>query len=99
VPVVDSVVTHEPNTGELSVFSVNRSTRESVQLGIDLRAFPGYQLAGHLTLEDENHRATNSEQEPNRVAPRKADVEFGPGRADVRLSPISWSLLRMVRRP
>jgi alpha-L-arabinofuranosidase len=81
------------------VFSVNRSTEESVQLEIDLRAFPGYQPAGHLMLEDEDHRASNSEHHQNRVEPRKAEVELGVGRADVLLSPISWSLLRLVRSP
>ena len=99
VPMVDSVATHDPSTGELSVFSVNRSIEESVQLEIDLRAFPGYQLAGHLMLGDEDHRATNSEHQQNRVEPRKTGVELGVGRAEVLLSPISWSLLRLVRGP
>jgi alpha-N-arabinofuranosidase len=70
-----------------------------VQLEIDLRAFPGYQLAGHLMLEDEDHHATNSEHQQNRVAPGRAEVELGAGRADVLLPPISWSLLRLVRSP
>ncbi|HSO50211.1 MAG TPA: alpha-N-arabinofuranosidase [Acidimicrobiia bacterium] len=99
VPMVDSVATHDPSTGELSVFSVNRSTEESVQLEIDLRAFPGYQLAGHLMLDDEDHRATNSEHQQNRVEPREAEVQLGVGRADVLLSPVSWSLLRLVHSP
>jgi len=94
---VDAVATHDPSTGELSVFSVNRSTHEAVQLSIDLRAFPGYEVAGHLVLSDEDRRATNSQQQPNRVEPKETAVQFDSGRAGLTLPSISWSLLRLVR--
>jgi alpha-N-arabinofuranosidase len=97
VRLVDSVSTHDPDSGELSVFSINRSVNEEAQLAIDLRAFPGYEIAGHLVLADEDRRATNSQLTPSRVEPRPAPVEFSRGRADIVLPPISWSLLRLVR--
>ena len=99
VPFLDSVSTHDPDTGELSIFSVNRSTHDGVQLAIDLRAFPGYQVAGHQILAEEDRQATNSQLEPTRIEPREAGTEFSQGRAEVTLPPISWSLLRLVRTP
>jgi alpha-N-arabinofuranosidase len=93
------VSTHDPDTGELNLFSVNRSTHDGVQLAIDLRAFPGYQVAGHQILAEEDRQATNSQLEPTRIEPREAGTEFSQGRAEVTLPPISWSLLRLVRTP
>jgi len=97
VRMVDSVSTHEPETGSLTVFSVNRSTHDRVELAIDARAFAGYQIAEHLMLADEDRRATNSQHQPHRIEPRNAAVEFNRGRANISLPPISWSLLRLVR--
>ncbi|MDP9494655.1 MAG: alpha-N-arabinofuranosidase [Actinomycetota bacterium] len=99
VPVVDSLSTHDRETGSLSVFSVNRSIHDRVELAIDLRAFPGYEVAECQVLADEDLHATNTQLEPDRIEPRKAEIEFRQGRAEVTLPPISWSLLRLVRTP
>ncbi|MEX1126787.1 MAG: alpha-L-arabinofuranosidase C-terminal domain-containing protein, partial [Acidimicrobiia bacterium] len=96
VPVVDAMSTHDPETGGLNIFSVNRSAHDPVHLSVDLRAFPGYQPAEHLVLADDDRRATNTQLDPHRVEPREAPLAFGQGRAGIVLPPISWSLLRLV---
>ncbi|MBL7254772.1 arabinosylfuranosidase ArfA [Paractinoplanes lichenicola] len=49
VPAVDAVATHDEQTGEVSVFVVNRGT-EPVPLSLDLRAFPKHRLREHVSL-------------------------------------------------
>ncbi|GAA0513822.1 alpha-N-arabinofuranosidase [Paractinoplanes deccanensis] len=56
VPAVDAVATHDEQTGDLTVFVVNRGT-EPVPLDLDLRAFPRHRLARHHTLTGETSPA------------------------------------------
>ncbi|MET0418090.1 MAG: alpha-N-arabinofuranosidase [Actinoplanes sp.] len=47
VPAVDAVATHDEESGDLTVFVVNRGT-EPVELKLDLRAFPHHRLRRHV---------------------------------------------------
>jgi alpha-N-arabinofuranosidase len=51
VPAVDAVATHDPETGALAVFAVNRGT-EPIRLDLDLRAFPQHRPGRHVWLAD-----------------------------------------------
>jgi alpha-N-arabinofuranosidase len=51
VPAVDAVATHDPETGALAVFAVNRGT-EPIRLDLDLRAFPQHRPGRHVWLAE-----------------------------------------------
>ena len=63
--------------GNVVVFVVNRHPGESVDLAVDLRAFPGARLGDGSVLADDDWRAANTADQPYRVVPRphpKAEV-------------------------
>jgi len=100
VPVVDAVSTFDEGSGDLAVFVVNRHPGEEVTFDVELRAFPGGRLVEASVLADDDWRATNTEQEPDRVAPRKhPDAQVTGGRLHAVLPPVSWNVFRVVTGP
>ncbi|MDG4766814.1 alpha-N-arabinofuranosidase [Solwaraspora sp. WMMD406] len=98
VPMLDAVATHDDDADALTVFAVNRSRSESLALGVDLRAFPGYQLAERCVLTDPDVRAANTSARPDRVRPRSVSgAAVDQGRLEVALPPVSWSMLRLAK--
>jgi alpha-N-arabinofuranosidase len=100
VPVLDTVATHDEETGELAVFAVNRGSADLV-LELDLRGLTGLVPAGHLSLDaGADPEATNTADHPNRVTPRQLPhPDVDGGRCGVRLPAVSWNLLRFTSRP
>jgi alpha-N-arabinofuranosidase len=97
VPVLDTVATHDEETGEVVVLAVNRSQTEPLELSVDLRAFPGLRVGEATVLSDDDSLATNTAEQPDRVAPRPAqDVTVDGGTLRAVLPPVSWNVVRLV---
>jgi alpha-L-arabinofuranosidase len=92
VPSVDAVATHDPETGALVIFVVNRGTEE-VRLEMDLRAFPNHRPGDHLSLAENDPTHINTSDAPERVVPKKS-----AGGTTVTLPPISWHALTFEER-
>jgi hypothetical protein len=75
VPLVDVVATHDGETGQVTVFAMNRHTSEPARIDIDLRAFGDLTVAEHLYLGgDELHGlSTDQGADDPRVGVRSAD--------------------------
>ncbi|TVR51427.1 MAG: alpha-N-arabinofuranosidase [Puniceicoccaceae bacterium] len=85
--------------GGLTVFAVNRSLDEPLDLNLDLRSFPTLAPAEHLILDHADLKASNTEKKPETVKPRLArnlpkPVERG---FRARLPKASWNVLRFAR--
>ncbi|WP_372492132.1 arabinosylfuranosidase ArfA [Kineosporia corallincola] len=100
VPVVDAVATHDAETGELSVFVVNRHQEEQVSLAVPLGGFDhAFQVAESWTLSDTDLSATNTVDQPDRVVPVEASgVTVDDGELRLDLPPVSWTAIRLTRR-
>jgi alpha-L-arabinofuranosidase len=97
VPLVDATATHDPQTGEVSVFAVNRHQDEPAELRVDLRAFGPLALAETIALTDEDLRATNTEQHPDRVTTTElADARITGAELILTLPRVSWSAVRLT---
>ncbi|MFC0534027.1 arabinosylfuranosidase ArfA [Phytohabitans kaempferiae] len=96
--VVDAVATHDEEIGDLVVFAVNRDQTESVELTVDLHLFGGEpRLAEAWTLTDDDLRATNTQERPDRVVPRPtAGASVDGATLKVVLPRVSWSAIRLV---
>ena len=83
--------------GQLSLFAVNRDRREPLRLSADLRAFGPLRVAHHLEISGEDHTATNTQADPDRVVPRTVTgTAVADGRLDVTLPPLSWSVINLT---
>ncbi|MEO3857842.1 alpha-N-arabinofuranosidase [Acrocarpospora sp. B8E8] len=101
VPVADVVATHDAESGQVTIFAVNRSETETVLLDAALRALPGLRIVEHLVLGGVPGELLegNSADAPERVAPRGgtgAAID-GSHLLTAPLPPASWTMLRLAQ--
>jgi alpha-N-arabinofuranosidase len=97
-PVVDTVLTHDEQSGSLVLFAVNRSQSESVALIGDVAAFGALQVGAALVLADADPSATNTVDDQDRVVPVPLhEVELLDGELRVELPPLSWVTVNLDR--
>ena len=97
-PVIDAVATHDAESGEVTVFVVNRSRTEGVELTVALTGFgAGLRVAESWTLADDDLSAANTADQPDRVVPRPAEsVAVDGGVLRATLPPVSWTAIRLA---
>ena len=97
VPLVDATATLDDESGAVTVLCVNRSLDQPAELQADLRALPTCRLVEATTLHDADLEACNTEEQPDRVAPRPLEhVTVAEGRLRAVLPPVSWTVLRLT---
>jgi len=96
VPLLDATATYDEESGSLTLLAVNRSTEESLDLEVNVRAFPGYSLSTASTLAGPDLRATNTAENPDAVRPQEnTRTRLADGRLDASLPPVSWNVIRL----
>jgi alpha-N-arabinofuranosidase len=96
VPVVDSVATCDTDSGETSVFLVNRSLDEEVTIDIDVRLLGAVTLSNVESLWDDDIHAANTLQDPERVGLRPNEsARLEDGAVTITLPPVSWTALTL----
>ncbi|GAA4265675.1 alpha-N-arabinofuranosidase [Frondihabitans peucedani] len=99
VPVIDSVATHDPASGDVAVFAVNRSQTESVTIDIDTRSFGprGAELVEATTLRHDDPYFTVTADTADQVAPEVNDAtSWDDTVLKVVLPPLSWNVVRLT---
>lgn len=86
---------YNEEAGEVTVFAVNRSTEESLELEVQLNAFSSCELIEHIAMSHEDHTIVNGPSAA-RVQPRKVTgAQVQDKTLTAQLSPISWNVLRL----
>lgn len=98
VPYLEAAGVVSDETGQLTIFAVNRDVHEPLHLECALRGFENYKLIEHIALESECLRATNTFENPNRVIPIKKPIPAHAAEKSfvIELSPASWNVLRFA---
>jgi alpha-N-arabinofuranosidase len=95
VPYIETIGIYNEEKKELTVFAVNRSLEESIDLEIDLRDFTGATLVEHLVLEHEDLKAVNTAENPNNVVPHTNGItKISDRMAVASLNKQSWNVIR-----
>jgi len=98
VGVVDAAATHDPETGTATIFAVNRSLTESVELEVDVALLGGARVVSAKSLHDDDIHAANTVDDTTRV--QLADnttAQLRDGKVTVVLPPVSWTALTVER--
>jgi alpha-N-arabinofuranosidase len=96
VPYLDAAVILSEDGNELTIFAVNRSMDDSMQVDCELRCFPGFVLKEALTLANDDKKAVNDKSNPDRVVPVKLEqIEHKDSKITVRLPKMSWNVIRL----
>ncbi len=96
VPHLEATAALDPDSGELTLFAVNRGLSDELSLECDLRALPQTRLLEHIVLDHEDRKAANTKENPGNVTPHLSDggvLEEQTLR--VTLSPLSWNVIRL----
>lgn len=95
VPYVETIGIFNEEKSELTVFAVNRSLEESIDLEIDLRDFTNAKLIEHLVLEHDELKAVNTATQPDNVVPHNNGITTVAGNhAIATLNKLSWNVIR-----
>lgn len=98
VPTLDAVATHDPESGDVTVFVVNRDRSAPASLSVPLTAFPAdLRVAESWTVSDDDLTAVNTVDHPDRVVPQETqDAKVAGGALQATLPPVSWTAIRLV---
>jgi alpha-N-arabinofuranosidase len=98
VATVDSVATHDPESGELVVFAINRSLTEPITIDVDTRAFGAMRLIEATQLSNPDPYLTVTVDTADSVAPvPNPDSTWNGSVLEVTLPPLSWNVVRLGR--
>lgn len=96
-PYLDCVIVNNEEKGELVVFAVNKDLTEDMEVTCDLRQFADYTIKEHLVLHDEDLKAVNTEENPNRITPEaNGNSRLEEGRLTAVLKHKSWNVIRLA---
>jgi alpha-N-arabinofuranosidase len=98
VPFIDCVTVYNDDDDELVIFAVNKDLKEDITLSMDLRQFAAFHVIEHVTMQDEDLYAVNTEENPNRIIPAictESGVENNSLKAVLKHK--SWNMIRLGR--
>jgi alpha-N-arabinofuranosidase len=99
VPFLEAAAVHEEERGELTIFAVNRSPKEQLELAGELRGFPPLSVVEHLVLENPDLKAVNTAAS-EKVKPRSGGgAKIDGARLEARLPALSWNVIRLRPAP
>jgi alpha-N-arabinofuranosidase len=89
---------HDPDSGRVSVFALNRS-QEPMALSMNLGGLGDLAIAESFELKHDDLKATNTRDAPDTVSPRRHPVcEFASGELKASLKPLSWNVFALCKR-
>jgi alpha-N-arabinofuranosidase len=96
-PYLKSSVVHDPESGGLTLFALNRHLSETMTLDVTARGFGRLAVAEAHQLCDGDLKAANSRKAPERIKPATLDaVEVKGEHVRATLAPASWNVVRLM---
>ena len=97
VPLLDTMATLNPENEEITVFCVNRTQTDALQLEGDVNGVdPRYRVIEHIVLEHKSPKAVNTADKPNEVAPHhRGNARLERGKLTATLPRLSWNVIRL----
>ena len=90
---VEAIPVYNEEKDQLTIFAVNRLTKEDVPFEADLRGFEGYKVLEYQALESDDMYLTNSAAEEKVKPVTKSDYEYKDGQFSAVLKPASWNVI------
>lgn len=98
-PLLLACAVHDPASGAVSVFALNRSP-EPMALSVELRHLGDLSIAESFELRHDDLKATNTREAPDEVAPAKHPAcELRNECLKATLKPFSWNVFALAKAP
>ena len=96
VPYLECIATCNRESGEVTVFAVNRSMTEELLFKGSIRGWDSVELVEHVVLAHKDPKATNTKEKPDTVVPRRLGSSRVEGDTlQAALPPLSWNVIRL----
>ncbi len=97
VPLLDATAVLD-DKGGVTLFMVNRSLEDDIQLTCDLRAFGKLVPKEHILLHHDDVKAVNTEANPDEVKPVKGENgRMDGGEFTLKVPALSWTVVRLEK--
>ena len=97
-PYLDCVVVENGEKEELVVFAVNKDLEEDMEVTLDLRQYKDYIVKEHIVMQCDDLKAVNTEENPDRVAPKAGDnASVDGGVLTAVFEKKSWNVIRLAK--
>jgi alpha-L-arabinofuranosidase len=97
VPYLKLAAVHDPKTGALTLFMLNRHLHESLTVEVALKGFAKFKTATAHQLHDKDLTALNTKDNPDRIKPAPLrDLEIGSPGLRATLAPASWNVIQLA---
>ncbi|MCC2683825.1 MAG: alpha-N-arabinofuranosidase [Paenibacillaceae bacterium] len=97
VPYLESVAVFNEDAEELTIFAVNRSLEDALQLSCDARSFAGFRVLEHLVLEHPDLKAGNTAERESVMPHNRGDAQVRDGIVEAQLPKQSWNVIRLKK--
>jgi alpha-N-arabinofuranosidase len=96
VPYLEAIGVYNEEKSEVTIFAVNRHLTDSLALEVDVRSFGAARILEHIVLENDDLKASNSPEQPNRVTPKSnGSSTLDQGLIQANLAKASWNVIRL----
>ena len=97
VPYLKFAAVHDQANGTLTLFALNRSLKEEMQLSVPARGFSeGLAVEWAVQLHEADLKAANTAAAPDRVRPSNLEaVRIDSSALEATLQPASWNVIRL----
>ncbi len=97
-PYLDCVLVMNGEEETLTLFAMNKSLEEGMEISCDLRQFSDYRIMNHIVLAHDDLKAENTETNPDNVAPRTGGVSsIQQGYLTAVLERQSWNVIQLKK--
>ncbi len=100
VKAIETAIVENQENEEVTLFILNRSLEDDIELSIDLRQYEGYKVIDKIVLYNDDLNAVNTAENPNNVVPysAKEEVALDGGRLTSAIKKHSWNVIRIGKR-
>jgi alpha-N-arabinofuranosidase len=96
VPYLKLSAVHDAEGGYVTLFALNRNLEQPLALEADLRGFGRLAVSQATVLRDDDLKAVNTRDQPDRIAPAELEgVRWSDGKLGASLPPASWCMIRL----
>ena len=88
----------DDETGEISLFLVNRHEQDVLDFELSLDSFGALEIIDHQVMVHDDLRAVNTEQTPFNVMPSQGSgAALNAGCLNIALPPLSFQMVRLAK--
>ncbi len=98
VQAIESAAVYHEETGEATIFLINRAITDDIEVSLDVRGFEGYRFVEHIEMYTDDLAKGNRHDNPDAIKPQiNTATRMDGGVVKVDAKKLSWNVIRLAR--